>query len=90
MYGWHSNLTVPRRGGVWSWSFDGLTPRRRRCDSLLHGLDAGQHYRIDNFDENGTELLSGRGLMQHGLEISLSDAPASAIVQYERQSGGSS
>jgi Glycosyl hydrolase family 36 C-terminal domain len=57
---------------------------------ILHGLDAGKHYRIDNFDESGTELLSGKSLMQHGLEISLSDAPASAIVQYERQSLGSS
>jgi alpha-galactosidase len=56
----------------------------------LHGLDAGKRYRIDNFDESGTELLSGKSLMQHGLEVSLSDAPASAIVQYERQSGGSS
>jgi hypothetical protein len=56
----------------------------------LHGLGAGQHYRIDNFDESGTKLLSGKNLMQHGLEISLSDAPASAIVQYERQSGGPS
>jgi hypothetical protein len=34
--------------------------------------------------------LYGKSLMQHGLEISLSDAPASAIVQYEHQPGGSS
>jgi hypothetical protein len=54
----------------------------------LHGLDAGRHYRIENFDLSGTELLSGRSLMQQGLEFSL-DAPASAIVRYERQSGGS-
>lgn len=56
----------------------------------LHGLDGGGHYRIENFDLRGTELLSGKRLMQHGLEISFSHAPASAIVQYERQSGGSS
>jgi alpha-galactosidase len=56
---------------------------------VLHGLDAGGMYRIDNFDRGGTTLLSGKRLMQMGLEISLSDAPASAIVQYERQPGSS-
>jgi hypothetical protein len=34
-------------------------------------------------------MLSGESLMQQGLELSLPDAPASAIVHYERQSGGS-
>jgi alpha-galactosidase len=57
---------------------------------MLQGLDAGQHYRIDNFDRSGTKLASGRSLMRQGLEISLADAPGSAIVQYERQPGGSS
>jgi alpha-galactosidase len=52
----------------------------------LQGLDAGEMYRIDNFDERGTKVVSGKTLMRHGLELSLLDAPASAIVQYERQS----
>jgi alpha-galactosidase len=56
---------------------------------VLQGLDAGRQYRIENFDRSGKELLSGTGLMHQGLEFSLSDAPASAIVHYERQSGGS-
>ena len=56
---------------------------------ILHGLDAGGHYRIENFDLSGTELLSGKSLMQQGLEFSLLDAPTSAIVHYERQSGRS-
>jgi alpha-galactosidase len=56
---------------------------------ILHGLAAGGQYRIENFDLSGTELLSGQSLMQHGLEISLLEAPASAIVHYERQSGRS-
>ncbi len=51
----------------------------------LHGLDAGSRYRIDNFDRSGTELLSGARLVHRGLKFSLSDAPASAIVRYERQ-----
>jgi hypothetical protein len=55
----------------------------------LHGLDEGTQYRIENFDLSGSELLSGKRLMQKGLEFSLSNAPASAIVQYQRQSGGS-
>jgi hypothetical protein len=56
---------------------------------ILHGLDAGTQYRIENFDVSGSELLSGKSLMHKGLEFSLSNAPASAIVKYERQSGGS-
>jgi alpha-galactosidase len=55
----------------------------------LHGLDAGRQYRIENFDLNGTELMSGKSLMQRGLEFSLTDAPASAIVHYDRLSGSS-
>jgi alpha-galactosidase len=53
----------------------------------LHGLDAGRQYRIENFDVNGKKLLSGKTLMRKGLRVSLSQAPASAIVQYQRQSG---
>jgi hypothetical protein len=56
---------------------------------ILHGLAAGGQFRIENFDLSGTELLSGQSLMQHGLEISLLEAPASAIVHYERQPGRS-
>ena len=54
----------------------------------LHGLNAGTRYRIEDFDRGGSELLSGKSLMQKGLELSLSNAPASAIVQYQRQPGG--
>jgi hypothetical protein len=54
----------------------------------LHGLDTGRHYRIENFDRSGQEVLSGASLMHRGLLFSLSDAPSSAIVHYERQSGG--
>jgi alpha-galactosidase len=53
----------------------------------LHGLDAGRKYRIDDLDLSAQKVLSGRNLMQSGLEFSLRDAPASAIVQY--QSDGS-
>jgi alpha-galactosidase len=56
---------------------------------ILHGLDAERLYRIDNFDLSGTKLVSGKSLMQQGLEISLLDAPASAIVHYERQTSRS-
>jgi alpha-galactosidase len=54
---------------------------------VLHGLDAGRQYRTENFDMSGKKLLSGRSLMHEGLEFSLKDAPASAIVRYERLSG---
>jgi alpha-galactosidase len=56
---------------------------------VLQGLDGSRQYRIENFDRSGKELVSGASLMQRGLELSLSHAPASAIVHYERQIGGS-
>ena len=56
---------------------------------MLRGLDTGSQYRVENFDITGKQLLSGKNLMHTGLELSVSDAPGSAIVQYERQSGGS-
>jgi alpha-galactosidase len=56
---------------------------------LLHGLEAGTQYRIENFDLGGSRMLSGKNLMQKGLEVALLDAPASAIVHYERQPSGS-
>ena len=55
----------------------------------LQGLETDTQYQIENFDLSGKELSSGGSLMRKGLEISLLDAPASAIVHYERQSGGS-
>jgi alpha-galactosidase len=54
----------------------------------LQGLDAARQYHVENFDRDGKELLSGAELAQKGLEISLVDAPGSAIVQYKRQGGG--
>jgi alpha-galactosidase len=51
----------------------------------LQGLDAGRRYQLEDFDRGSTELLSGASLMHQGLEFTLSDAPASAIVHYARQ-----
>ena len=55
----------------------------------LHGLDAGSRYQVEDFDVSGKHLMSGESLMNKGLEVSLQEAPGSAIVQYERRSGGS-
>ena len=62
-------------------------PRSRAATMrlILHGLDAGRQYRIENFDLSGQELLGGMSLMRQGLEVSLPDAPSSAIVHYQRQ-----
>ena len=54
----------------------------------LQGLEAGGHYQVENFDVNGKELLSGADLMRKGLQVSLAEAPASAIVHTARQPGG--
>ena len=56
---------------------------------ILQGLDINRQYRIENLDRPSKGLMSGKSLMRHGLELSLLEAPASAIVHYERQASRS-
>jgi alpha-galactosidase len=56
---------------------------------ILQGLDINRQYRIENLDLPSKGLMSGKSLMRQGLELSLLEAPASAIVHYERQASRS-
>ncbi len=56
----------------------------------LSGLAAAASYRIDNFDQGGTAVVSGQELMQSGLECTLGEAPGSAIITYVREAGTAS
>ena len=80
-----------------AWQFDrseageGLVQAFRRSNSItesaqleLHGLQADARYEIRNVDVSGSQILTGRELMQRGLEISLKDRPAAAVLTYKR------
>lgn len=79
-----------------AWQFDrpdlnsGEVQAFRRPDSpyasgrfKLHGLDADASYAVENLD-GGTETHSGRELMDQGLHIKTTNAPAAMIFIYKR------
>ena len=50
----------------------------------LHGLEPGAEYEMTNLDTSATQRLSGRTLLERGLEIHLPGKPDSALVVYRR------
>jgi alpha-galactosidase len=50
----------------------------------LQGLDPAARYTVTNLDVPGRREISGRELMDQGLEIELHRAPESALVTYKR------
>jgi len=52
----------------------------------LRGLNPAATYELRNFDAAGTTTLPGRELMEHGLLLTLTNSPDSAVVKYKRVS----
>jgi alpha-galactosidase len=82
-----------------AWQFDrpergeGLVQAFRRSNSALnsaefelHGLQPDARYEISNADVPGTQILTGRELMQKGLIVSLKDKMSAAVISYKRSS----
>jgi alpha-galactosidase len=83
---------------VWlAWQFDrpetgeGMVLTFRRPNSpiesaryKLRGLEASARYRVTNLDDSATTELTGHELMESGLLVSLTTAPASALIVYQR------
>ncbi len=80
-----------------AWQFDrpdlsaGLVQAFRRPDSpyesasfRLHGLDPGATYDVENLD-GGKETRAGDDLMERGLAIKATSAPAAMVFIYKRQ-----
>ncbi len=60
---------------------------KSRADSVqleLHGLDPDARYEIRNLDAAAIQTLTGRELMQRGLEISLPEKQGAAVLTYRR------
>ncbi len=51
----------------------------------LQGLDPGAHYTFVNLDHDGRRTLSGKELMDKGIEVQLDSAPDSALLSYKKQ-----
>ena len=54
----------------------------------LRGLDPRARYEVVDLDRPGSVAISGRILMQEGLEISIRDRPGSAVVLYRKAAQG--
>ncbi len=52
----------------------------------LHGLDPDARYEIKNIDSPGTQTMTGRELMDKGLQVSLKEKPEAAVYTYKRVS----
>ncbi len=52
----------------------------------LQGLDAASEYTVENLDDSGTRDLSGRELMEVGIDVQLKRAPDSVLLTYKRAS----
>jgi alpha-galactosidase len=80
-----------------AWQFDRpdlgegmvLALRRPQCpfpvlEARLQGLDAGAWYQLQSLDTGAVTRISGRDLMDKGINIELPDRPDSALYLYRR------
>jgi alpha-galactosidase len=51
---------------------------------LLHGLDADTEYEVRNFDEEGVTRMTGKTLMEQGLNIEIMEKPGAAVLRYTK------
>lgn len=49
----------------------------------LHGLDASAHYKVENLD-GGKQTMTGRELMEQGLQADTAEQPAALVFAYKR------
>jgi alpha-galactosidase len=88
------------RSAAWEWAVwqfnrpeqgDGIIQafRRSRCDEAtktfqLHRLDPNAQYEIINFDVEGSTTITGKELMEAGLEVKIKEQPGAALIVYKR------
>jgi alpha-galactosidase len=84
---------------VWiAWQFDrpdlgeGIIQAFRRKESpytsarlKLRGLDPAARYAVTNLDTPGSAEMTGRELVEQGLQTAIADQPGSAIITYRRR-----
>jgi alpha-galactosidase len=81
---------------VWiAWQFnrpelsEGLVQAFRRpgsdvsgCQFRLSGLEPDTQYELTNFDVPGKTMMTGRELMEKGLEVYIKDCPGAVVITY--------
>lgn len=88
------------RSAAWEWAVwqfnrpeqgDGIIQafRRSRCDEAtktfqLHRLDPDARYEIIDFDVEGSTTITGKELMEAGLEVKIKEQPGAALIIYKR------
>jgi hypothetical protein len=50
----------------------------------LRGLEPDSLYQVTNLDDAGTRTMTGRVLMDEGLEVRISLKPGSAVIVYKK------
>ncbi len=50
----------------------------------LKGLLPDAQYEVHNFDEPGKTEMTGRQLMEAGVEVTIQERPGAAVVVYQR------
>jgi alpha-galactosidase len=81
-----------------AWQFDGPEPGTgmvqafRREESIyeairvkLHALEPDAVYTLTDVDHPGATEVTGRDLMEQGLQIAIADQPGSVVITYERK-----
>ncbi|MBL9135319.1 MAG: alpha-galactosidase [Verrucomicrobiales bacterium] len=81
-----------------AWQFDrpdlggGVVQAFRRDDAKdatlrcrLRGLSPQANYRVTDLDKTDRRVVSGRELQESGIEITLSDRPAAAVITYTKE-----
>ncbi|MFV1964412.1 MAG: alpha-galactosidase [Pirellulaceae bacterium] len=101
-YGDYYPLTsYSRKNDVWmAWQFarpeqgDGVIQVFRRSDSpcdvtrlMLRALDPNARYRLTRLDDSTPTEAVGRELMQTGLQVTIDDRPAAAVITYRKVTG---
>jgi alpha-galactosidase len=87
----------PSQSAWMAWQFnrpeqgDGIVQAFRRDKSekatqklRLHALDLVGMYEVTDFDMGPSKNMTGRDLMQEGLEVAIKDKPGSAILNYRK------
>ena len=74
----------PEHGQGMLQAFRRAEPHDSTISFKLRGLDPGARYTFTDMDSKKTQELSGRGLMEKGLPVSISMRPGVATLVYRR------
>lgn len=81
--GWQFNRESAGDGCIQLFRRDSCS--NSRITVKLRGLDANAYYVISDFDNSGSSTVSGRSLMEVGIDIMISQKPGAAVLIYKKK-----